>query len=117
MNSLCEFTETLEFKDELLAPDVDRSVRQVYKLFAVLAQAAVPDAGLQCAYIRADSDNWYEFHDEKVTQVAKAQAVTAQFGDDLKPSTTPCFSVNSGAPYLYFDVDIRYLIALAALCV
>lgn len=57
MNSRCEFSETLVL-DELMAPDADQSVRQVYKLFSVLGNSGALDVGEQVAYIRAHDSDW-----------------------------------------------------------
>lgn len=79
MNSRCEFSETLVL-DELMAPDADQSVRQVYKLFSVLGNSGALDVGEQVAYIRAHDSDWYRFADENVTQVLQDEAIEAQFG-------------------------------------
>lgn len=82
VNQRYEFTETLEFKEELMAPDADLSVKQVYKLFSVLVHSGASGGGHYYAYIRASDGKWYKFDDEQVTQVEQAEAIEQQFGDE-----------------------------------
>eukprot|EP00892_Ulva_mutabilis_P002888 jgi/Ulvmu1/125/UM001_0129.1 len=82
VNKRYEFTETLEFKEELMAPDADLSVKQVYKLFSVLVHSGKYEGGYYYAYIRASDGKWYKFDDETVIQVEQAEAIDQQFGDD-----------------------------------
>lgn len=94
VNQRYEFTETLEFKPELMAPDADLSIKQVYKLFSVLVHSGASGGGHYYAYIRAGDGKWYKFDDETVTQVEQVEAIDHQFGDEInaQPGKDPCLS-------------------------
>lgn len=75
MLCLLQINDRYEFPDELdldvdngkfLAPEADRSVRNLYKLHSVLVHSGGVHGGHYYAYIRPASKQWLKFDDEKV---------------------------------------------------
>ena len=70
-----QINDRYEFPDELdldvedgkfLAPEADRSVRNLYKLHSVLVHSGGIHGGHYYAYIRPATKQWLKFDDEKV---------------------------------------------------
>ncbi|CAD6256634.1 unnamed protein product [Miscanthus lutarioriparius] len=72
-----------------LAPDADRSTRNLYTLHSVLVHSGGVHGGHYYAFIRPTlSEQWYKFDDERVTKEDAKKALEEQYGvardEDLK---------------------------------
>ena len=69
-DDLCAFPQTLDvehFVDAEYATDVGPTA---YELIAVLIQSGTAYSGHYFAYIKSGDKSWWEFNDEKVTELA-----------------------------------------------
>uniref|UniRef100_A0A7S3QRP1 ubiquitinyl hydrolase 1 n=1 Tax=Dunaliella tertiolecta TaxID=3047 RepID=A0A7S3QRP1_DUNTE len=85
VNDRYEFYEELDLDVDdgrFLSPKADRSVRNLYKLFAVLVHQGNSGGGHYYAYMRPDGKTWYKFDDERVTLEDEKAAMEGQFGGE-----------------------------------
>lgn len=98
---LLQINDRYEFPDELdldvddgkfLAPDADRSVRNLYKLHSVLVHSGGVHGGHYYAYIRPASKQWLKFDDEKVNEITSSTACSM-----LLQYMLPCEMIQSAS--------------------
>ena len=75
----------LDEKDEngtpcYLSSTADKTVRNKYKLLAVLVHSGGVHGGHYYAFIRPDGENWLKFDDERVEKASEAQAIQDNWG-------------------------------------
>lgn len=91
INDKYEFPEQLDL-DRFLGPDAPRTVRNLYRLFAVLVHSGEAHGGHYYAYIRPDmlqpDAPWFKFDDERVTRVDSTVAIQESFGGDVEQTRT-----------------------------
>ncbi|GAB2263919.1 hypothetical protein Droror1_Dr00026053 [Drosera rotundifolia] len=86
INDRYEFPLQLDLdKDngKYLAPEADRSIRNLYSLHSVLVHSGGLHGGHYYAFIRPTlSDLWFKFDDERVTKEDTRMALEEQYGGD-----------------------------------
>ncbi|XP_035822907.1 ubiquitin carboxyl-terminal hydrolase 13 isoform X2 [Zea mays] len=74
-----------------IAPNADRSTRNLYTLHSVLVHSGGVHGGHYYAFIRPTlSEQWYKFDDERVTKEDAKKALEEQYGGDEEVSSI-CF--------------------------
>ncbi|XP_047307163.1 ubiquitin C-terminal hydrolase 12-like isoform X2 [Impatiens glandulifera] len=92
-----------------LAPEADRSIRNLYTLHSVLVHSGGVHGGHYYAYIRPTlSDQWYKFDDERVTKEDLKKALEEQFGGEEElPQTNPGFN---NSPFKFTKYSNAYML-------
>jgi len=102
INDRHEFYEDIDLDNgkgylaaDYLSPNADRTVRNRYRLLAVLVHSGGVNGGHYYAYVRPDGKQWLKFDDERVEHATAEQAVRDNWGgEDNKPGV-PTFG-NTG---------------------
>ncbi|KAL6841585.1 hypothetical protein ACP4OV_028524 [Aristida adscensionis] len=97
INDRYEFPQQLDLdKDggKYLAPDADRSTRNLYTLHSVLVHSGGVHGGHYYAFIRPTlTEQWYKFDDERVTKEDTKKALEEQYGGEEElPQINPGFN-------------------------
>jgi len=92
-----------------LAPDADRSTRNLYALHSVLVHSGGVHGGHYYAFIRPTlSEQWYKFDDERVTKEGAKRALEEQFGGEEEfPQINPGFN---NAPFKFMKHSNAYML-------
>ncbi|CAO2149339.1 unnamed protein product [Urochloa humidicola] len=92
-----------------LAPDADRSTRNLYALHSVLVHSGGVHGGHYYAFIRPTlSDQWYKFDDERVTKEDAKKALEEQYGGEEElPQVNPGFN---NAPFKFTKYSNAYML-------
>uniref|UniRef100_A0A0D9XTG4 ubiquitinyl hydrolase 1 n=1 Tax=Leersia perrieri TaxID=77586 RepID=A0A0D9XTG4_9ORYZ len=92
-----------------LAPDADRSIRNLYALHSVLVHSGGVHGGHYYAFIRPTlSDQWYKFDDERVTKEDTKKALEEQYGGEEElPQINPGFN---NAPFKFTKYSNAYML-------
>ncbi|EFJ41244.1 hypothetical protein VOLCADRAFT_40312, partial [Volvox carteri f. nagariensis] len=108
-----------EFYDELdldrdggkyLAPNADRSVRNLYKLHSVLVHSGGVHGGHYYAFIRPDGKTWLRFDDDRVSREDQRQALDAQFGGGDEDLAGPMPYQQQPMPLKYAKFSNAYML-------
>ncbi|XP_052138255.1 ubiquitin C-terminal hydrolase 12-like isoform X3 [Oryza glaberrima] len=92
-----------------LAPDADRSIRNLYTLHSVLVHSGGVHGGHYYAFIRPTlSDQWYKFDDERVTKEDTKKALEEQYGGEEElPQINPGFN---NTPFKFTKYSNAYML-------
>lgn len=92
-----------------LAPDADRTVRNLYTLHSVLVHSGGVHGGHYYAFIRPElSDKWLKFDDEKVTKEDEKRALEEQYGGEEEvPQTNPGYN---NVPFKFTKYSNAYML-------
>ncbi|KAF8694589.1 hypothetical protein HU200_038118 [Digitaria exilis] len=92
-----------------LAPDADRSTRNLYALHSVLVHSGGVHGGHYYAFIRPTlSEQWYKFDDERVTKEDAKKALEEQYGGEEElPHINPGFN---NAPFKFTKYSNAYML-------
>ncbi|RCV38640.1 hypothetical protein SETIT_8G159100v2 [Setaria italica] len=92
-----------------LAPDADRSTRNLYALHSVLVHSGGVHGGHYYAFIRPTlSEQWYKFDDERVTKEDAKKALEEQYGGEEElPQVNPGFN---NAPFKFTKYSNAYML-------
>uniref|UniRef100_A0A0E0MMI1 ubiquitinyl hydrolase 1 n=1 Tax=Oryza punctata TaxID=4537 RepID=A0A0E0MMI1_ORYPU len=93
-----------------LAPDADRSIRNLYTLHSVLVHSGGVHGGHYYAFIRPTlSDQWYKFDDERVTKEDTKKALEEQYGgeEEVLPQINPGFN---NTPFKFTKYSNAYML-------
>ncbi|KAJ4755880.1 Ubiquitin carboxyl-terminal hydrolase 12 [Rhynchospora pubera] len=112
INDRYEFPLQLDLdKDDgkYLAPDADRSVRNLYTLHSVLVHSGGVHGGHYYAFIRPTlSDQWFKFDDERVTKEDIKKALEEQYGGEEElPQLNPGFN---NTPFKFTKYSNAYML-------
>uniref|UniRef100_A0A7C9CRZ2 ubiquitinyl hydrolase 1 n=1 Tax=Opuntia streptacantha TaxID=393608 RepID=A0A7C9CRZ2_OPUST len=112
INDRYEFPLQLDLDREngkYLAPEVDRSVRNLYTLHSVLVHSGGVHGGHYYAFIRPTlSDQWFKFDDERVTKEDVKRALEEQYGGEEElPQTNPGFN---NTPFKFTKYSNAYML-------
>ncbi|KAJ3675624.1 hypothetical protein LUZ60_004666 [Juncus effusus] len=112
INDRYEFPLTLDLdKDDgkYLAPDADRSVRNLYTLHSVLVHSGGVHGGHYYAFIRPVlTDQWFKFDDERVTKEDIKKALEEQYGGEEElPQINPGFN---NTPFKFTKYSNAYML-------
>ncbi|XP_078172392.1 ubiquitin C-terminal hydrolase 12-like isoform X4 [Carex rostrata] len=112
INDRYEFPLQLDLdKDDgkYLAPDADRSVRNLYTLHSVLVHSGGVHGGHYYAFIRPSlSDQWFKFDDERVTKEDIKKALEEQYGGEEElPQLNPGFN---NTPFKFTKYSNAYML-------
>ncbi|KAL8152397.1 hypothetical protein V2J09_010157 [Rumex salicifolius] len=109
INDRYEFPLQLDLDREngkYLAPEADRSVRNLYTLHSVLVHSGGIHGGHYYAYIRPTlSDQWFKFDDERVTKEDVKRALEEQYGGE--DETNPGFN---NTPFKFTKYSNAYML-------
>ncbi|GIL82845.1 hypothetical protein Vretimale_8198 [Volvox reticuliferus] len=118
-DAMVKINDRYEFYDELdldrengkyLAPNVDRSVRNLYKLHSVLVHSGGVHGGHYYAFIRPDGKTWLRFDDDRVSREDQRQALDAQFGGGDEDLIGPVAYQQQPAPLKYAKFSNAYML-------
>ncbi|KAI4995948.1 hypothetical protein ZWY2020_040450, partial [Hordeum vulgare] len=92
-----------------LAPDADRSIRNLYTLHSVLVHSGGVHGGHYYAFIRPTLANqWYKFDDERVTKEDTEKAFEEQYGGvEELPQINPGFN---NTPFKFTKYSNAYML-------
>ncbi|XP_040243046.1 ubiquitin C-terminal hydrolase 12 isoform X16 [Aegilops tauschii subsp. strangulata] len=92
-----------------LAPDADRSIRNLYTLHSVLVHSGGVHGGHYYAFIRPTlADQWYKFDDERVTKEDTKKAFEEQYGGEEElPQINPGFN---NTPFKFTKYSNAYML-------
>ncbi|XP_008677509.1 ubiquitin carboxyl-terminal hydrolase 13 isoform X17 [Zea mays] len=92
-----------------IAPNADRSTRNLYTLHSVLVHSGGVHGGHYYAFIRPTlSEQWYKFDDERVTKEDAKKALEEQYGGDEElPQINPGFN---NAPFKFTKYSNAYML-------
>ncbi|VAI05570.1 unnamed protein product [Triticum turgidum subsp. durum] len=93
-----------------LAPDADRSIRNLYTLHSVLVHSGGVHGGHYYAFIRPTlADKWYKFDDERVTKEDTKKAFEDQYGGEEEelPQINPGFN---NTPFKFTKYSNAYML-------
>lgn len=112
INDRYEFPLQLDLDREngkYLAPEADKSVRNLYTLHSVLVHSGGVHGGHYYAYIRPTlSDQWFKFDDERVTKEDIKRALEEQYGGEEElPQTNPGFN---NTPFKFTKYSNAYML-------